>query len=214
MKKILLLAVLVVCGASSAFSQTSFNVKAGVNLSNFMSDYDTKVKVGFKAGLGREYQFNELISLQPSLMVATKGTKMGYFATVGSVTSKTEFKVNQTYLELPVLVGFRFYLGGNTNLVLSVGPYFGFGVGGKTKLSGNVNIPGLGDFGSSSSTDTFGTDDDDMGLKRFDVGAAVGLAFEFGKFFVGIDSEFGFIDIAKDSFFADKVNNISVGVGV
>lgn len=212
MKKLLLLAIVAFLG-TSAFAQSSFNVKAGLNLGNWIGDDvpdNNKVKPGFKVGVGYEYQFNDLISLQPSLMFSTKGTKYTNsvtLPTLGSIDSKVT--VNQMYLELPIFVGFRFNVGGNTNLVLSVGPYLAYGVGGKTKakVSTDIDIPSEDLNTIEGSHDTFG---DDFIEQRFDAGIGAAVAVEFGRFFVGVDTGFGLVNLDPDV----KAKNISVGVGV
>ena len=53
-------------------------------------------------------------------------------------------------------------------------------------------------------------------LKRFDCGIGVGVAYEIGKFFVGLDGEFGFtnvVDFKSDNVSNPKNMNFSIGVG-
>ena len=52
--------------------------------------------------------------------------------------------------------------------------------------------------------------------KRFDCGIGVGVAYEIGKFFVGLDGEFGFtnvVDFKSDNVSNPKNMNFSIGVG-
>lgn len=202
MKKLFLAACLSLI-ATGAFAQTSFNVKAAFNMANHMGVDGGNMKPGFKAGVGMEYAFNDLISLQPSLMFATKGAKGNIFELPNARIDAT---VNQMYLELPIMVGFRFNIGGNTNIVLSVGPYVAYGIGGKTKITSSIAIPGWEADGDVYTQDTFGDSD----MRRFDAGVGVGAAVEFDRFFVGLDSEFGLINLHEDS----DAKNISVGIGV
>ncbi|MCZ4344397.1 porin family protein, partial [Sphingomonadaceae bacterium G21617-S1] len=78
--------------------------------------------VGFKIGGGLEYGFTDLWSLQPSLFVSTKGAKYD------------EATVNAVYLELPVMAAARINVADNTNIVIRAGPYFAYGIGGKTSI--------------------------------------------------------------------------------
>lgn len=210
MKKIILVAVFALLG-TGAFAQVSFNAKAGLNLSKWMgSDAgDAKIKAGFKVGVGMEYQFNDLISLQPSLMLATKGWQHKESYSVLGVSGNVKASVNQAYLELPIMVGFRFNIGGNTNIVLSAGPYLGVGIGGKSKikLSGDITWADLGLTQDDATANTFG---EDSNLKRFDAGLGVGAAVEFGSMSVGFDTEFGLVNLSENA----KMKNMSVGIGV
>ncbi|MEG0889077.1 MAG: porin family protein [Bacteroides sp.] len=152
----------------TVFSQVTWNAKAGMNLSNYTGDNDMNAKVGFKIGGGLEYGFTDLWSLQPSLFVSTKGAKYD------------DATLNAVYLELPVMAAARINVADNTNIVISAGPYFAYGIGGKTSIGDH-------------SVDTFGDD----GLNRFDAGLGLGVAAEFGKVVVGLDGQLGLAEVQK-----------------
>ena len=90
--------------------------------------------------------------------------------------------INQLYLELPLMVGARIHTASNFDLLFKGGPYLAYGVGGKTKIDG-----------VSEKADTFGDD----GLKRFDAGLGLGVAFEFGKIVVGVETGTSFTKVAS-----------------
>ena len=174
-----------------SYSQLSWNAKVGMNMSNLTGDADTDMKIGFNVGVGAEYAFTEMWSVQPSLMLTSKGYKVD------------GVKCNPMYLELPILAAARFAVADNQNIVVKAGPYFAFGVAGKVKVGDEK-----GDF--------FGDGDDQYGGKRFDCGIGVGVAYEIGKFFVGLDGEFGFtnvVDFKSDNVSNPKNMNFSIGVG-
>ena len=93
--------------------------------------------------------------------------------------------INAMYLELPVMAAARFNVADNTNIVVNAGPYLACGIAGKTKI----------DLGNDTERkyDTFGDD----ALKRFDAGLGVGVALELGKVIVGLDGQFGLVDVEK-----------------
>ena len=136
-------------------------------------------------GVGAEYAFTEMWSVQPSLMFTSKGYKAD------------GVKCNPMYLELPILAAARFAIADNQNIVVKAGPYFAFGVAGKYKYDG-----------VDEKEDVFGDD----GWKRFDAGLGVGVAYEINKFFVDLTGEFGLTKIA-DGDGAPKNMNFSIGVG-
>ena len=178
-----------------SYSQISWNAKVGMNMSNFTGDMDTDMKIGFNVGVGMEYQFSDMWSIQPSLMISQKG---GKYDEDGETV-----KFNPMYLEIPVLAAARFAVTDNQNVVVKAGPYFAFGVAGKVKVGDEK-----GDF--------FGDGDDQYGGKRFDCGIGVGVAYEIGKFFVGLDGEFVFtnvVDFKSDNVSNPKNMNFSIGVG-
>lgn len=178
-----------------SYSQISWNAKVGMNMSNYTGDMKTDMKIGFNVGVGMEYQFSEMWSIQPSLMLTQKGAKIK--------EDGETMKFNPMYLEIPVLAAARFAVADNQNIVVKAGPYFAFGVAGKVKVG-------------DDKTDFFGDGDDQFGGKRFDCGIGVGVAYEIGKFFVGLDGEFGFtnvVDFKSDEISNPKNMNFSIGVG-
>lgn len=186
MKKSILTILFALC-STIGFAQVSFQVKAGLNLSSYIGENSdhSKFKPGARIGVGMEYQFTDLISLQPSLFFSQKGAKYssGYEGTV--VDADADVKINQLYLELPINVQFRFNLADNTNLVIATGPYLACGVGGKTKFNGGASIGGIAVNGGDK-VDTFGSDG--LDYNRFDAGWNIGLGVEFGKILVGLDT--------------------------
>lgn len=178
-----------------SYSQISWNAKVGMNMSNYTGDMDTDMKIGFNVGVGMEYQFSDMWSIQPSLVLTQKGAKIK--------EDGETMKFNPMYLEIPVLAAARFAVADNQNIVVKAGPYFAFGVAGKVKVG-------------DDKADFFGDGDDQFGGKRFDCGIGVGVAYEIGKFFVGLDGEFGFtnvVDFKSDGVSNPKNMNFSIGVG-
>ena len=192
MKKSLLF-VLFALVSMVSYSQISWNVKAGMNMSNITGDADTDLRIGFNAGVGMEYQFTDTWSIQPSLMFSQKGFKLG------------DVKCNPLYLEVPVLAAARFAVTDNQNVVVKAGPYLAVGIAGKSKVEeGNVTV----------KTDYFG----DNAAKRFYFGLGFGVAYEIGQIFFGLDGGIGFIDaldggIANIVLGSSKNMNFSLGVG-
>jgi len=182
-------------------SPVSWNVKAGMNISNWSGEGTdgTDAKVGYKLGVGMEYAFDKIWSLQPSLFLSSKGVKES--GEVDNVSGK--ITVNQVYLELPVNIQARLSVSDKTNIVFAGGPYMAYGVGGKMTVKASSG-------GSSVSvdTDTFG----DGALKRFDAGLGVGVALEFDKFIVGLDGQVGLAKLSDGSG-SPKNTNFSITVG-
>ena len=167
-----------------SYSQISWNAKVGMNMSNFTGDMDTDMRIGFNVGVGMEYQFSDMWSIQPSLMFTQKGAK------------QDEVKMNPMYLEIPVLAAARFAVVDGQNVVVKAGPYLACGIAGKYKIAG-------------VKEDFFG---DNGGGKRFDAGLGVGVAYEINKFFIDLSGEFGLAKLA-DGDGAPKNMNFSIGVG-
>lgn len=194
MKKSILV-VLCTLLSSVAFAQNEiyWNVKAGMNISNFTSGADTKAKIGFRAGVGMEYDFDEMWSLQPSLLFTTKGTKID-----GNLLDQT---INAMYLELPIMAGLRFMVGDRSSILITAGPYIAYGIAGKT----TIKLDGA----REEKVNTFG----DGRAKRFDVGLGVGVAYEFGPMFVSADGQFGLTKVMDYGNSSPKNLNFAIGLG-
>ena len=132
----------------------------------------TEAKFAYKVGIGLEVPFanTNVWSFQTGLNFISKGVKGNGVTDAWDVVDVT---INQLYLELPLMVGARIHTASNFDLLFKGGPYLAYGVGGKTKIDG-----------VSEKADTFGDD----GLKRFDAGLGLGVAFEFGKIVVGVET--------------------------
>ncbi|HIB36970.1 porin family protein [Mesonia sp.] len=107
MKKFLLIAAIAVCGMFSANAQeTSFGVKAGVNLANLNTDGDIDGKTSFYLGAVAEFGLSESFALQPELVYSMQGAD----------------ELDLSYINIPVLA--KYYLV--EGLAVEVGPQFGF----------------------------------------------------------------------------------------
>jgi len=173
--------------------ELTWSVKGGLNISNWSQGGDTKAKLGYKIGGGAEWTFTDLWSVQGGLYLSSKGTKVE--------NDLIDIKINQVYLEMPVMGAARFYLSDNANLVLSAGPYLAYGIAGKTKTT----VAGA----ASEKENTFG----DYGVKRFDVGIGVGVTAEINRILVGIEGQYGFIRTMKFDGDSPKNMNLAITVG-
>ena len=193
-----LITVLFALVAVMGFSQVKVNVKTGLNLSSYLGeDYsEVKFKPGFRIGAGIEYQFTDLLSLQPTLFFSQQGARDSYKEDMASIS----VKFNQWYLELPINLQLRFDLSDRVNLLAATGPYLGVGIGGKTKFKAEA-----GKASFKEKTDTFG----EGGLRRFDAGWGIGLGVEIYHFQVGLDTQFGFCKLVDES---GAPHNVTVGI--
>ncbi|EFS30976.2 porin family protein [Bacteroides sp. D2] len=176
-----------------SYSQMSWNAKVGMNMSN-ITDSEMDMKIGFQAGVGMEYAFSDMWSIRPSLMFTTKGAKVS--------EEGVDVTYNPMYLELPIMAAASFAIADNQNIVVKAGPYFAYGIAGKAKFSAG---------GESEKVDLFGDGEDQMGMKRFDAGIGVGVAYEINKFFVDLTGEFGLAKLGDEG--SSKNMNFSIGVG-
>ncbi|WP_373720623.1 porin family protein [Bacteroides heparinolyticus] len=206
MKKKIMLVLFALVVSMSGFAQVSWNVKGGLNMSTYVGDNtdDAKFKPGVRIGVGMEYALSEIMSLQPSLYLSSKGAKFSGSANFLEENIKGDITFNQTYLELPVNLQFRFNAAGNTNIVVAGGPYFAYGIGGKTTATVTA-----GDNSIKEKADTFGKDGVD--LNRFDAGINIEAGLEFGAILVGINTQLGVCRLGESG--SPRNANIGVTVG-
>jgi hypothetical protein len=126
--KVLLIALTTTLSALNLKAQDKMTIgaRAGLNFQNITGKDDegnkssAKMKVGIHIGLNAEVPIAEDFYLQPGVLFSTKGAK-----------DKTFRKVNLrlSYLEIPINLLFKPELG-DGKLLLGVGPYLAFAVGG------------------------------------------------------------------------------------
>ncbi|MDU1891096.1 MAG: porin family protein [Dysgonomonas sp.] len=154
----------------------TFGVKAGMNITNLTGDVDdNNAKIGFNVGVTVDYALTPDIFLLSGLEYATKGTKFD-----GDV------KLNLSYIQLPIHVGYKLTVSDGLKIGFHAGPYIAYGVDGKWNAKAD---------GVSVDLDTFG-DDALLKMKRFDFGLGGGVGLEFGKFNAGINYDLGLVNIA------------------
>lgn len=179
----------------AAVGGTTFGIRAGVNFQNLNgkfggNDLDNKIKVGFNAGINAEIPLADEFYIQPGLLFTTKGAK---------ADNNSDTKVNINYLELPVTFLYKPILG-DGKLLLGVGPYAGYAIGGKVKTNnGDVDL----EFDSELS----GAEILKYGytFRRFDFGGNLLVGYEFNnKFSAQLNAQLGLANISPEVDGLDK----------
>lgn len=142
---------------------------------------------------------------QPGLLFTTKGFKDKYSMVDEGINVSGDFKMNVNYLELPLNLAYKPLLG-DGNLILAFGPYLGYAIGGKSKISaGGLSIENDLDFGS----------DDEDDLKPFDMGANLSFGYMFsGGFSVQFNTQLGLINILPGGDSDNSMKNTGFGLSV
>ena len=194
----------------------TFGVRAGMNISNFSGSgvEDSDAKIGFNVGATLDYAFTSDLYLMTGLEFTMKGAKSkGTIMQDGISISGTE-KCNPMYLQVPVHIGYKLPLIGDTNVIFHAGPYVAYGIAGSYKFDGGVSS------GGQTVKGNIDTDFFDL-FKRFDFGLGFGVNAEFGKINAGLGCDFGLIDISDVSVVNEKgqledgkVRNMNVSVSL
>lgn len=174
---------------------TNVYLKGGVN---FSSAYDVKpnmfdkdFKAGFSLGVQLDRKLDHHLYFQSGISFTTKGVE---FNPKGN---DKPTKINQMYLQLPLALAYKFHLDRKTYLVLNLGPYIAYGIGGKI------------DDGSAKEHNSFGK----ARLRRFDTGLLGGIGLEVDRVLLGLNYEYGLLDIAQPKKNSYKNQNISISLG-
>lgn len=162
-KSSLLITLALFLGATALHAQARFGVKAGLNLANInftgesaeANDF-TKNLSTFQIGGLAEFDFTDNIGLGIGLQLQGRGVKLE--------DSGFESTLNPLYIQVPVSLHYR-----NGGFYAGVGPYAGFGVAGKAKVSF---------LGQSESENIKFGNDEDSDLSPLDFGANLELGYE------------------------------------
>lgn len=185
---ILFTIAIVALATATATAQVRFGAKAGFTLATAIPNYeqeefepDYKMQPTFNVGVLGEFDLSENFGIGAGLVFQGKGAKIEESGFEGSI--------NAYYLQVPVNVYYQ-----NSGFFAAVGPYIGFGIGGKTKLEF---------LGEEEEEDIkFGNDEeDDVAPLDFGVGAEVG--YSINPIRITLNYNFGLANVIPDANRAD-----------
>lgn len=162
-------------------------VKAGVNLSNF---YDNQIdnrnlRFGFHVGLFTEIAVSEYFSIQPELLLATRGNEQTYGNDGGLADDfdiEGDVRFNLLYIDLPILA--KFALAEVINL--HAGPYISYLLGANISAEGDL-IP--------DGTENLDRDN----FANWDYGLAIGAGVDLAAVSIGLRYNIGLNEIADST---------------
>lgn len=135
MKKLIVAGLLLI--GATGFAQTfQLGIKAGVNISNFtggeFENLDKKALIGFHGGGFMSFFFGDHFALQPEVLFSSQGAKIK--------DAGDEQNLRISYINVPVLLKYRFTGG----FFLEAGPQIGF------KVSEDIDDMPVEDFAKST----------------------------------------------------------------
>ncbi|MDH6310051.1 hypothetical protein M2451_002941 [Dysgonomonas sp. PFB1-18] len=172
----------------------TWGLEAGINYSNSTEEtdpLDKKCPILPRVGLTIEYELTNHIYLQSGLIYSMKGIKSEGGGNMGGLAvQNASVKLTQHVLQIPFYATYKQQIADNLKLGAGVGPYFAYGVGGKTKAKGMVNENPI-----DLESNTFG---DNKILKRFDAGLNFKVNAELYKHYtLGLSYELGLTNIGN-----------------
>lgn len=200
-----------VCAAMLAISssaQVTWNVKAGAGLSwapiSVSGDkyrMDSKSHFVGKLGVGVEVPVTQNFSVMPSLELAFKGAKYDGYSDEKAEDEADKTNIDLTYLQIPVMAAYRFSLSDRLNMTLKAGPYFAYALSGKLKGDGESNNIFKNEVWKE------GNEEYESKGNRFDAGLIAGVDFEYHRFVVGIEYEYGLTNFYEFTSIIDDNKN-------
>ena len=161
-------------GFAQKYEKNIFRVQGGINFS-WAGEADMKVGESIGAIYERLLMKDRPLYLETGLEISQKGTKL------------EGVKCSAWYVEVPVMVNYKFKLRKDVYIFPSAGLFTGIGIAGKVK--GGV-MDELG-----AEMDTFG---DDGICKRFDMGLRFGGTVSWQNLHFGLGMEFGLVNLVRD----------------
>jgi len=190
----------VLFNTSQAQVPFTFGVKAGIALSNTnIEDYD--MLVGASAGIIMDYNITKNIYIRSGLDFVMKGAKYNSFSEVKQGGWPVKYFYNQkarlNYIQMPLMLGYRYKVASGTHVFISGGAYFAYGIYGKGKYTlRSISIENGKDTEHIES-EKF-KDFDDMYLKDFDLGVVGAIGAEYGNYSINVGYEYGLVNLGKN----------------
>lgn len=205
MKKLLLTIGIITTVISYGFSQTSYGLKAGVNLAKVspgvevLKDYQ-KNHVSFYVTGFADIPVANQFSIQPGISLQGKGS------TYEGEMNGTSGSIKGDVMSIEVPVNAVYYIpAGMGKVFLGAGPYVGFNVSGKS-------VSKVGDEASVEEKLDFSGDDKDM--ERVDAGLNFLGGYKFNNgFLINAGYGLGLTDQISDSETKGSHRVLSFGVG-
>ncbi|MBK5722647.1 PorT family protein [Dysgonomonas sp. Marseille-P4677] len=171
--------------------RVTLQLRGGLNISNVTAwdnhydSYDNATpKIGFNLGGILDISLGKGIYLQPGLMLTSKGAKVDDVPIRDQTADAT---MNAIYLQVPVYVGYKFAFSNGNNIGVSAGPYFAYGVAGKTSFSERY-------YSGMTSIDTF---NDSNLWNRPDAGIGIEVQFELKRIVFLMGGDIGLAKVWK-----------------
>lgn len=137
MRKVTIIIIIILTITSDIMAQSwNFGIEAGyVNNTLNVNEYKATARSGFRFGLDAEYQLANNICLESGLAYIRKGATTSGKNLLGTEISSIKF-AEMDYLQLPVMIGYKFNIGNHFSIKPSIGGYYAVGVGGYALLDG------------------------------------------------------------------------------
>jgi hypothetical protein len=192
-----------------------FGLRTGLNFPTLVESeewFNFSSYTGFHVGIIADIPLSSGWYIQPGLYFENKGANTLYEDDYYDYTQKCKFGL--AYIDIPVLLSYRFNLSDAMQLHLNAGPFIGFGVLGK--LTGTYHDYDAGESGNIISFNPFTENgySDEAFFSRFDAGLSLGAGVSVGKIYFGLKYDLGMINLLDDSDRTVKTSTFGITLGV
>ena len=180
-----------------AWHRYYLGLRVGLNASHVASESHLLDGSGVKTGLnigfvaGTQLSYRTPLFLESGLYYTQKGGKSG--------SGDGKFTYDLNYLEVPVLIKYKHFVGNQTSIQPYAGAYLAVGTDGEIK-----------NYGARKAFSSY----DDGYFKRFDGGLKIGCGVGYNMLYVDASYDIGLANIGQDDF--DDTHNgcFTINVGV
>jgi len=180
-----------------AWHRYYFGLRVGMNASHVSSESPvldgSSVKTGLNIGLaaGTQLTYRAPLFLETGLYYSQKGGKSGRGA--------DKFTYDLNYLEVPLLIKYKHFVGNQTSIQPYAGGYLALGTDGDIK-----------NYGTRTAFSSF----DNGYFNRFDGGLKIGCGVGFNMLYLDASYDIGLSNIGQDNF--DDTHNgcFTLNIGV
>jgi len=186
MKKLCVIGVLLIFSVGAYAQKIGF--KVGANFANAKIEedeisLDTKSKIGIVAGISADFRIAGGFGINTGVDFCQKGAKqhldmLGY---------EFEMSSNLNYIIVPARLAYTFEAG-SIGIFVEAGPYFGFGLNGKNKMT----MEGV----TEEEDIEFGSDDE-ADLTNPDIGLSAGVGVYLGPIRAAVNYDPGLVNISN-----------------
>ncbi len=174
-----------------------FGLRVGLNASHVSSESPALDGSGIKSGLniglaaGTQLTYHAPLFFETGLYYTQKGGKSG--------SGQDKFTYDLNYLEVPLLIKYKHFVGNHTSIQPYAGGYLALGTDGSIK-----------NYGMHKAVGSF----DDGYFNRFDGGLKIGCGVGFNMLYLDASYDIGLANIGQDKF--DDTHNgcFTLNIGV
>lgn len=178
---------------------TYYGMHVGMAVASVHSDAaildGSSPRVGLDVGfdIGTRLAPTTPLYLESGLSYVEKGGKGDY--------QGNKFTYNLGYLEMPIVLKYKYFAQPDLSIEPFVGGYLALGVGGKIK-----------DYGEREAYNSFSTDD--ASFKRFDGGLRLGCGLSYNVVHLSLSYDIGLANVGHYDFEDTRTGSLNLNVGV